>query len=178
MLPLIIPLYHYFWTISQFFYCRVGLKMIPITYWSYRQPSIFLFACWIGDAGLLLPGITGMSIGIGAFSIAHLSEIGMILYHTSPSWLFPWWGLFLIWVIPASQLKFLVVLYGIILGLHLDLMINLYFRSIIPEKKLFGGGLMFLSDILIGMELLWGLTIPGADTITLGLYWIGLSYQL
>lgn len=167
---LIIVAYHYLWTLHQWKIAQIVLKMLPITYWNWKRFQPHLLGYWIGDAGLLIPGHLGLAIGMLGFTLAHSWEIGYQLQFINPEPEFLLWIALLGWTLPASNLKFIYVFYGIIVGLNVHLTFlnsrNLWTR--------FGMLLMTLSDILIGLDLIWDYRLPYQDTWTLGLYWMGL----
>lgn len=144
--------YHFLWTEWRIFTSRFILKMIPISYWTYHNPSTFNVMAWIGDAALLDDTLFGLIIGVLAFSIAHQSKINFGWKETvgfiSISFFFP-----------HDPVAIHLVMYGWILFLHLW------------QRPSWGLGWMLISDALIGLSLLY--PIPWSDTLTLGTYWIG-----
>lgn len=151
-LPILIA-YHFFWTELHIFPIRIILKMIPITYWTYQKPNEFNIFAWLGDLVLLFDGNIPLLLGLNFFIDAHMSRM-QIDQH---SW------------------KMLLISFPFIIFGAPEPMMVYYALILIWEmwkKPSIGLGLMILSDILIGINLIR--PFQWADTLTLGTYWMGM----
>ena len=144
------------WTVKQNVYARSVLKMLPIMYWAYNDPSIFNVSAMIGDLALL--SSSGFDIGVLSFMIGHASLINYN-YDISLLWILS----FGLGYLQVSSKQIMLIIYALILRIRM-------YQNM--SWSLFW---LIFSDALIGIDML---TIPGSikyiDTLTIGTYWLGM----